>query len=41
MLGWPATWPPFLRAKALTLAGKWKWLVRQRTKTALHKPLGT
>lgn len=41
MLGWPATWPPFLRAKALTLAGRWKWLVRQRTKTALHKPLGT
>ena len=41
MLGWPTTWPPFLRAKALALAGKWKWLVRQRTKTALHKPLGT
>src|SRR5437667_194420 len=37
MLGWPATWPPFLRDKALTLAGRWKWLVRQRTKTALHK----
>jgi 2-polyprenyl-6-methoxyphenol hydroxylase-like FAD-dependent oxidoreductase len=41
MLGWPTTWPPYLRARALTLAGKWKWLVRQRTKTALHRPTGT
>jgi 2-polyprenyl-6-methoxyphenol hydroxylase-like FAD-dependent oxidoreductase len=41
MLGWPTTWPPFIRAKALALAGKSKWLVRQRTKTALHKPTGT
>jgi 2-polyprenyl-6-methoxyphenol hydroxylase-like FAD-dependent oxidoreductase len=41
MLGWPTTWPPFIRAKALALAGRWKWLVRQRTKTALHKPVGT
>ncbi len=41
MLGWPATWPPFLRAKALEFAGKSKWMVRQRTKTALHKPTGT
>jgi 2-polyprenyl-6-methoxyphenol hydroxylase-like FAD-dependent oxidoreductase len=41
MLGWPTTWPPYLRAKALTLAGKWKWLIRQRTKTALHRPTGT
>ena len=30
-----------LRAKALALAGKSKWLVRQRTKTALHIPTGT
>ncbi len=29
MLGWPATWPPFLRAKALAFAGKSKWMVRQ------------
>ena len=27
--------------KALALAGKSKWLVRQRTKTALHHPTGT
>jgi 2-polyprenyl-6-methoxyphenol hydroxylase-like FAD-dependent oxidoreductase len=41
MLGWPTTWPPALRAKALALAGQSKWLVRQRTKTALHHPTGT
>ena len=41
MLGWPTTWPPAIRAKALALAGKSKWLVRQRTKTALHIPTGT
>jgi 2-polyprenyl-6-methoxyphenol hydroxylase-like FAD-dependent oxidoreductase len=41
MLGWPTTWPPYLRAKALALAGKSKWLIRQRTKTALHIPTGT
>ena len=41
MLGWPTTWPPYIRAKTLALAGKSKWLVRQRTKTALHVPTGT
>jgi 2-polyprenyl-6-methoxyphenol hydroxylase-like FAD-dependent oxidoreductase len=41
MLGWPTTWPPALRAKALALAGRWRWLVRQRVRTALHKPTGT
>ena len=41
MLGWPTTWPPCIRAKTLALAGKSKWLVRQRTKTALHRPTGT
>ncbi len=41
MLGWPTTWPPAIRAKTLALAGKSKWLVRQRTKTALHVPTGT
>jgi 2-polyprenyl-6-methoxyphenol hydroxylase-like FAD-dependent oxidoreductase len=40
-LGWPTTWPPKLRALALSLAGKSKWVVRQRTKTALHRPTGT
>src|SRR5581483_1820584 len=38
MLGWPTTWPPVLRAKALALAGRWPWLIRQRTRTALHRP---
>jgi 2-polyprenyl-6-methoxyphenol hydroxylase-like FAD-dependent oxidoreductase len=41
LLGLPTTWPPYLRAKTLALAGKSKWLVRQRTKTALHRPTGT
>ena len=41
MLGWPTTWPPAIRAKTLALAGKSKWLVQQRTKTALHVPTGT
>lgn len=41
MLGWPATWPPALRAKALEWAGKSKWMVEQRTRTARHVPLGT
>jgi hypothetical protein len=41
MLGWPTTWPPYIRAKTLALAGRSKWLVRQRTKTALHIPTGT
>jgi hypothetical protein len=41
MLGWPTTWPPAVRAKTLQLAGRWKWLVRQRTRTALHHPTGT
>lgn len=40
-LGWPTTWPPKLRALALSLAGKSKWVVKQRTKTALHRPTGT
>ena len=40
-LGWPTTWPPRLRAIALSLAGRSKWVVKQRTKTALHRPTGT
>ncbi|MGB6799870.1 MAG: FAD-dependent monooxygenase, partial [Xanthobacteraceae bacterium] len=40
-LGLPTTWPPTLRAAALGLAGRSKWLVRQRTRTALHRPTGT
>ena len=41
LLGVPTTWPPALRALALGVAGRSKWLVRQRTKTALHRPTGT
>jgi 2-polyprenyl-6-methoxyphenol hydroxylase-like FAD-dependent oxidoreductase len=40
-LGLPTTWPPALRAATLGIAGRSKWLVRQRTRTALHRPTGT
>jgi 2-polyprenyl-6-methoxyphenol hydroxylase-like FAD-dependent oxidoreductase len=40
-LGLPTTWPPYLRRTFFTLAGRSKWLIRQRTRTALHKPTGT
>jgi 2-polyprenyl-6-methoxyphenol hydroxylase-like FAD-dependent oxidoreductase len=40
-LGLPTTWPPARRAAALGIAGRSKWLVRQRTRTALHRPTGT
>ncbi|MGC1575500.1 MAG: NAD(P)/FAD-dependent oxidoreductase [Beijerinckiaceae bacterium] len=40
-LGLPTTWPAFLRRPFFSLAGRSKWLTRQRTRTALHKPLGT
>jgi 2-polyprenyl-6-methoxyphenol hydroxylase-like FAD-dependent oxidoreductase len=41
LLGLPTTWPPRIRALTLGIAGRSKWLVKQRTKTALHKPTGT
>ncbi|MGA7490428.1 MAG: NAD(P)/FAD-dependent oxidoreductase [Xanthobacteraceae bacterium] len=41
LLGLPTTWPPVLRAITLGVAGRSKWVVRQRTKTALHRPTGT
>ena len=41
LLGLPTTWPPALRALALGLAGRSKWVTRQRTRTALHRPTGT
>lgn len=41
LLGLPTTWPPVLRAMALRAAGRSRWLIRQRTKTALHRPTGT
>jgi 2-polyprenyl-6-methoxyphenol hydroxylase-like FAD-dependent oxidoreductase len=40
-LGLPTTWPPSLRALALGIAGRSKWLTAQRTRTALHRPTGT
>jgi 2-polyprenyl-6-methoxyphenol hydroxylase-like FAD-dependent oxidoreductase len=40
-LGLPTTWPPTIRAAALGLVGRSKWLTAQRTRTALHKPTGT
>ena len=40
-LGLPTTWPPVLRAVALGIAGRSRWLVQQRTRTALHRPTGT
>jgi 2-polyprenyl-6-methoxyphenol hydroxylase-like FAD-dependent oxidoreductase len=41
LFGLPTTWPPYIRAKTLALAGRSKWLVAQRTRTALHRPTGT
>ncbi len=40
-LGLPTTWPSALRATAFGIAGRSQWLVRQRTRTALHRPTGT
>lgn len=41
ILGWPTTWPPSLRALFFSIAGRSKWMIRQRTMTALHRPTGT
>ena len=41
ILGLPTTWPPALRAAAFSIAGRSKWFMRQRTRTALHRPTGT
>ena len=40
-LGMPTTWPTPMRRGFLWLAGKSKWMVAQRTKTARHVPTGT
>jgi 2-polyprenyl-6-methoxyphenol hydroxylase-like FAD-dependent oxidoreductase len=40
-LGLPTTWPPRLRALFFSLAGRSKWMTRQRTLTARHVPTGT
>src|SRR5262249_12985209 len=41
LYGLPTTWPPVLRTAAFALAGRSKWLTRQRTRTANHRPTGT
>ena len=41
LYGKPTTWPPRLRAMAFGFAGRNKWLVKQRMKTAHHVPTGT
>ena len=40
-LGLPTTWPPAVRAFALGMIGRSRWLTAQRTRTALHRPTGT
>lgn len=40
-LGLATTWPSWLRAAAFAVAGRSKWFMRQRTRTALHRPTGT
>jgi 2-polyprenyl-6-methoxyphenol hydroxylase-like FAD-dependent oxidoreductase len=40
-LGLPTTWPATLRSTFFSLAGRSKWLIEQRTRTARHRPTGT
>lgn len=40
-LGLPTTWPAPLRRGFFQLAGRSKWLIRHRTRTAAHRPTGT
>jgi len=40
-LGLPTTWPPAMRALFFAAAGRSRWVVRQRTLTARHRPTGT
>jgi 2-polyprenyl-6-methoxyphenol hydroxylase-like FAD-dependent oxidoreductase len=41
LLGLPTTWPPMLRALALKLSVRSKWLLHQRTRIVYHHPTGT
>jgi 2-polyprenyl-6-methoxyphenol hydroxylase-like FAD-dependent oxidoreductase len=41
LLGLPTTWPPQLRRLFFTVAGRSKWMINQRTRTARHSPTGT
>jgi 2-polyprenyl-6-methoxyphenol hydroxylase-like FAD-dependent oxidoreductase len=40
-LGLPTTWPAPLRSLFFSVAGRSKWLIEQRTRTARHRPTGT
>jgi len=40
-LGLPTTWPPLPRRLFFIIAGRSKWLINQRTRTARHRPTGT
>jgi 2-polyprenyl-6-methoxyphenol hydroxylase-like FAD-dependent oxidoreductase len=40
-LGMPTTWPSPLRRLFFRWAGRSKWMIRQRTRTASHRPTGT
>ena len=41
LLGLTTTWPPMLRALALKLSVRSKWLLHQRTRIVYHQPTGT
>lgn len=41
LFGLPTTWPAPLRRSFFNLAGRSKWLMAQRTRTAQHIPTGT
>ena len=41
LLGVPTTWPAPLRRLFFRVAGRSKWMVRLRTRTAHHRPTGT
>jgi 2-polyprenyl-6-methoxyphenol hydroxylase-like FAD-dependent oxidoreductase len=41
LLGLPTTWPPTLRALALKLSVRSRWLLHQRTRIVYHQPTGT
>jgi 2-polyprenyl-6-methoxyphenol hydroxylase-like FAD-dependent oxidoreductase len=41
LYGMPAFWPPTLRELFYSVAGRSRWLTRQRTRTARHIPTGT
>ena len=41
LLGLPTRWPPLLRAMFFAIAGRSRWMVKQRTLAARHSPTGT